>query len=330
MINVQQNKILRPLDTAVLFLIFNRLDTTRQVFEAIRQVQPRRLYVAADGPRSGHAGEEERVCVVRNYVLGNIDWDCEVKTLFREKNLGCGVAVSNAIDWFFEHEEQGIILEDDILPDQSFFPFCEELLKMYEGDSEVMIVSGDFFASGNFWSDNSYYFSRYPFMWGWATWRRAWRCNDRLMTKWPYLKSTNFLDQFSDGNKYFSLYWSNIFDMVCSGREDIWDYHFLFACWVNRGICITPYKNLVKNIGFGADATHTFDDKGWIANLPLERIEFPLVHPVKRDVETKIDSWCGKKVYGISKFSSLKFLILQYPGGDLLAKIVRFFKNLFY
>ncbi|MFP4332877.1 MAG: hypothetical protein ACLFQJ_06210, partial [Campylobacterales bacterium] len=131
-----------PLKTAVLFLVFNRLDTTKQVFEAIRQAKPPRLYVAADGAREAKEGEDQKVKAIREYILQHIDWDCEVKTLFREKNLGCKIAVSSAITWFFENEEMGIILEDDCLPSQSFFWFCEELLERYKDDMRIMMVSG--------------------------------------------------------------------------------------------------------------------------------------------------------------------------------------------
>ena len=117
------------LNTAVLFLVFNRLDTSKQVFQAISQAKPPRLYVAADGARVSKEGESEKVQAVRDYIMQNIDWKCEVKTLFRDENLGCKYAVSGAITWFFQNEEQGIILEDDCLPNQSFFWFCEELLE---------------------------------------------------------------------------------------------------------------------------------------------------------------------------------------------------------
>lgn len=156
-----------PLNTAVLFLVFNRPDTTKQVFEAIRKAKPPRLYVAADGPRLNRAGEEEKVKAVREYLMDNIDWSCEVKTLFRQENLGCKYAVSGAITWFFEHEEMGIILEDDCLPSQSFFWFCEELLNRYNNDTRIFLISG--FNSINKWKNNSfdYLFSYYGSIWGW-------------------------------------------------------------------------------------------------------------------------------------------------------------------
>ena len=163
-----------PLNTAVLFLVFNRLDTTKQVFETIRQAKPQRLYIAADGARASRVGEAAQVQAVRDYVTSHVDWECEVKTLFREQNLGCKYAVSSAIAWFFENEEMGIILEDDCLPDPTFFNFCQELLARYRHDQRIGVISGDNFQFGHRRNDDSYYFSKYVHIWGWATWRDRW------------------------------------------------------------------------------------------------------------------------------------------------------------
>jgi len=159
-----------PLKTPVLFLIFKRLDTTKQVFEQIKKAKPPRLYIAADGPRDYVEGEAEKVKAAREYVLSNIDWNCEVKTLFREKNLGCGKAVSEAITWFFENEEQGIILEDDTVPSQSFFWFCEELLNRYKDEKKVWHIGGTNFQDGIIRGNGDYYFSALNHIWGWASW----------------------------------------------------------------------------------------------------------------------------------------------------------------
>ena len=159
------------LDTPVLFLVFNRSDTATQVFEKIRQVRPSRLYVAGDGPREGY-NEEEKVAKARE-IATRVDWPCEVKTLFRDKNLGCAHGCSNAISWFFQHEEKGIILEDDCVPHLDFFTFCENLLDRYAEDERVTVVSGNNFQKGKWRGDASYYFSKFPHIWGWATWRRA-------------------------------------------------------------------------------------------------------------------------------------------------------------
>ena len=171
------------LNTPILFLIFNRPEITARVFQEIRKAKPKQIYIAADGPRIDHP-DDTALCNKTRQICDSIDWDCEVKTLFREENLGCQLAVSNAIDWFFKHESEGIILEDDCLPSQSFFHFCAELLDFYRDDEEIMCISGNNFQQGRGDDEESYYFSRYPHCWGWATWRRAWNKYDHDMSRW--------------------------------------------------------------------------------------------------------------------------------------------------
>ena len=175
-----------PLTTPVLFLVFNRPDTTEKVFEAIRQAKPQKLFVAADGPRGNRLGEKEKCEQVRK-IATTVDWDCEVKTLFREKNLGCKFAVSSAIDWFFKNVEEGIVLEDDCLPSQSFFWFCQELLERYRNDERVMLIGGNN-RGVDFLKNHSYFFSKYVQIWGWATWRRSWEKYDSKIRKWKLVK----------------------------------------------------------------------------------------------------------------------------------------------
>ena len=248
-----QNK---RLNTPVLFLTFNRLDTTEQVFEAIRRARPPRLYLASDGPRDSRPGEEEKVKNVREYVLGHIDWECEVKTLFREKNLGCKYAVSGAISWFFENEEMGIILEDDVLPVPSFFPYCEELLERYRDDERIAHISGfnpltSFDANGD-----SYFFSKFGPIWGWASWRRAWRQYDVEISSWPQFRDY-YLRFVTDTPKEES--WRrSLFDQLYRKEIDTWDYQWSYARMIGDQLNATPTVNLIKNIGFGhADSTHT-------------------------------------------------------------------------
>ena len=241
------------LNTAVLFLVFNRLDTTKQVFEAIRQAKPPRLYVAADGARANKEGEADKAQAVRDYIMQNIDWKCEVRTLFREENLGCKYAVSGAITWFFENEEQGIILEDDCLPSQSFFLFCEELLERYKDDMRVGQITGDNFQNGIKRGDGDYYFSVHNHIWGWATWRDRWKEYDVSLAG---MEDVEFLWQvFNDTDE--KKYWEKIFYKMKNNQIDTWDYQWSFALWNVKMLTITPNINLVKNIGFGVDATHT-------------------------------------------------------------------------
>ncbi|MFT6127434.1 MAG: hypothetical protein ACJAVA_001924 [Flavobacteriaceae bacterium] len=267
-----------PLNTAVLFLVFNRLDTTKQVFQAIRQAKPPRLYVAADGARDGKEAETEKVQSVREYILQNIDWECEVKTLFREENLGCKYAVSRSIDWFFDNEEQGIILEDDCLPSQSFFWFCEELLERYKVDMRVWQISGDNFQNGLVRGDGDYYFSKYNHIWGWASWGTRWKHYDVNMLTF---KSFNTSDQISNIFRRNSIQkqWSDIFLKVSNGKIDTWDYQWTYAALANSGLTILPNKNLISNIGFGPDATHTTNLESENSKLPIHEMNYPLIHP---------------------------------------------------
>jgi hypothetical protein len=264
------------LSTPILFLIFNRLDTTKQVFSKIRQIQPLRLYIAADGYRPECQGEAEKIQEIRDYVIDQIDWDCEVKTLFREQNLGCRIAVSTAIDWFFLHEPEGIILEDDCLPTQSFFFFCQTLLEHFRNDTRVMHISGNNFQSSKQTNSYSYLFTKYGGIWGWASWRRAWQHYDRDMKNWLEVKHNNLIDYVYD-DWAEKMYWTNIFDRVVKGIPNTWDYQWLYARWMQHELSIAPAVNLVSNIGFGADATHT-SYNNHLASMETEDV-WELKHP---------------------------------------------------
>ena len=265
-----------PLSTPVLFLIFNRPDTTQQVFSAIKKAQPSRLYIAADGPRSEYPDESNH-CELARTIATNVDWDCEVKTLFRDQNLGCRLAVCQAIDWFFDQEPEGIILEDDCLPDQSFFWFCQELLERYRDDTRIMHIGGTNFQFGKKRTDDSYYFSRYGHVWGWASWRRAWKYFDEKLGQWPEAKHNEVLLHWADDPR-FIIYWSSIFEKAASGKADTWDYQWTFTCWNQNGLSIIPSSNLVSNIGFIRDSTHT-NTKSPLACMAVKSIKFPMSHP---------------------------------------------------
>ncbi|UFQ99155.1 hypothetical protein [Pseudomonas wenzhouensis] len=254
-----------PLNTAVLFLVFNRLDTTKQVFEAIRQAKPPRLYIAADGARETKEGEAEKVQAVREYVMENIDWDCEVKTLFREKNLGCKYAVSGAITWFFENEEQGIILEDDCLPSQSFFWYCESLLNHYGEEKRVFSISGNLRENYEVLSGGGVYRSHFFNMWGWATWRHQWQ---KYSVDFFDLEGDEFLKNYSFLNYRGGLrYWIDILNKMKGASINTWDYQAMFLSFSESLYNLYPSVNLVKNLGFGEDATHTFDSKSLASRI---------------------------------------------------------------
>lgn len=266
--------------SAVLFLIFNRPDQTARTFEAIRQARPARLYIAADGPRTYRPDDAERCARVRAIATA-IDWPCEVRTLFRDQNLGCKKAISSAIDWFFEQEADGIILEDDCYPAASFFPYCEELLERYRDDLRVMSICGSnsLRPKEEEVEEASYFFSRHCRVWGWATWRRAWQHYDVDMESWPIYRAKRQLRVWSDCEEDFENFWTRVLDRTYAGEVDTWDYQWMFACWANGGLSCRPRYNMISNLGFGADATHTFDPNSIDGNAPVHEIEFPLRHP---------------------------------------------------
>ena len=273
--------------TPVLLLIFNRPSLTLRVFERLRSARPGRLFIAGDGPRENHPGEAEAVEQARA-VATMVDWDCDVKTLFREHNLGCARAVSSAIDWAFESVEELIILEDDCLASDSFFPYCAELLERYRDDQRICVISGDNFQQHPPRTPYSYYFSRFNHCWGWATWKRAWRHFDFDMNVWPEIRDGGRLTDILH-DRLAEKYWTKIFDKAYAGAIDSWAYRWTFSCWVQSGLTVLPSVNLVRNIGFGEDATHTRNDSKH--SLLEEELPFPLSHPpfVLRDAQA--DEW---------------------------------------
>lgn len=260
----------------ILFLVFNRPQFTREVFARIREARPERLYIAADGPRPNIPGEAE-ICQAARNAASEVDWPCEVRTLFRDDNLGCRYAVSQAIDWFFGMEPEGIIIEDDCLPDLSFFRFCDSLLEHYRDDERVMAINGANKLSPQV-QHSSYFFSRHCHVWGWATWRRAWKYYDVEMRSWPKFLEAGGLQAWASGEKDFERYWELIYTKTYEGF-DTWDYQWMYACWSQGGLICRPYRNLVTNIGFGAGATHTHDGAHPDAMARAYEIDLPLRHP---------------------------------------------------
>ena len=264
------------LNTPILLLIFKRFDTTMRVIDQIGKVKPQKLYIAADGPRDEVAGEAEACQQLREAVLKKIDWECEVKTLFREKNLTTKIAVSEAIHWFFEQEGEGIILEDDCLPHETFFTFCAELLDKYRYDTRVMHISGSNLLRGHTFGDGSYFFSQHVNIWGWATWRRAWQHYDLKMSTYPKFEAQN---QMYNIMRVMHQRYAKRFKRVYEhSNNSEWDYPWAYATFSQGGLSIIPNKNLISNIGFGDEAGTTFDAKNPVANLPTYAID-DIQHP---------------------------------------------------
>jgi hypothetical protein len=287
-------------ETPVLFIIFNRPDLTEKVFAAIRQAKPRNLYVAADGPRTT---EEIALTEAARKVTEQVDWPCTVHRRYQEANLGCALGVSSAITWFFEYVEEGIILEDDCLPHPDFFSFCSALLERYRHDARVMHVGGTSFLP--FKLKESYYFTNYTHIWGWATWRRAWGRYDLSMQDWPVFKGSDFIAKRLR-NKRAESFWHESFDFATNKTFNNWDYQWTFTVWKKDGYAIAPSLNLVSNIGFRKDGTHTKGDNRLLSNLPAVALG-NMIHPAEVEIDRKADSYVGMKIY-LSEPSELKKL----------------------
>lgn len=281
------------LTTPVVFAIFNNPNTTKLVFEEIRKAKPPKLLVIADGPRQNKPDEADK-CAATRAVIEGVDWDCEVLKNYSDVNLGCGKAVAGGIDWVFSIVEEAIILEHDCLPHPTFFRYCQELLERYRDDGRIMTISGDNFQFGRRRNEYSYYFSHFSHIWGWATWRRAWQNYDFTMKLWPEVRDGRWLtDIFArmqaeiDGSQSkFQVvsgmrateYWHDMFENTYAGKVDTWDYQLLFACLTQNRLNILPNVNLVSNIGFGPEATHTVNVNQF-TNMPVWEMKFPLNHP---------------------------------------------------
>lgn len=286
----------------VLFMIFNRLETTKAVFEAIARAKPKRLYISGDLEREGKVhsdgiSECVKVRECREFVLNNISWDCEVKVRFLDTHLGCKDSLSSAIMWFFENETQGIILEDDDVPNEGFWQFCDELLERYKDDEKISMISGwsatDFFPNGaKEGIKESYFFSRYNHIWGFASWARAWKKYRLDNESWE----SDFA-KFSFDSRQEREYWHKVFKSYYAGEIDTWDYPMSFCNWQQDMLAIYPKDNMIVNIGLNrADAAHTTGESKF-ENMPTYETHFPLIHPPKVERNIELDKANFKAVF---------------------------------
>ena len=277
---------LHMLDTPVVMIVFRRPEHTERVLLAIRRARPKRLLIIADGPNPNRPGEVEKCAAARAVVDRLVDWDCELLKNYSETNLGVERRFHTGFDWVFEQCESAIILEDDELPDDSFFDFCQNLLKLYRDDERVMAINGTNYQFDQYSTPHSYYFSRYFHCWGFATWRRAWKHYDVKIRRWPELRGTPWLMDICAGNNTEARYHAEVFDRLTRGEIHTWDYQVTFAMWANSGLAITPNVNLVSNIGFGAGALHHTGTDSPFANMATVEMPQPLLHPpsVLRDL----------------------------------------------
>jgi hypothetical protein len=298
----------KPFSTPILFLIFNRPDTTAKVFQRIRELKPRYLFISADGPRA-HRIHEKELCETARTVVANVDWDCEVRTNYREENAGCKIGVSSGITWFFENVEEGIILEDDCLPEISFFHFCEALLEYYRNDERIMHIGGANFQDGIARGNGSYYFSNINHIWGWATWKRAWGKYDVAVSSYPELLKENILPHLFANSK-IERFWKKKFELAYNNKIDTWDIQWQYAMSINHGLAIIPNKNLVANIGFHDAATHTIDKFNTLGNIPTSAIDI-IIHPSQMIPDAPADFFAFKKYFSPPKAKKLLHLMLR-------------------
>jgi hypothetical protein len=261
---------------AVLLVVFNRPECAAQVLAEIRRARPARLFVAADGPRADRPADGQRCAAVRALIADGVDWECEVRTLYADQNMGCAHRVSSGITWFFEQVEEGIVLEDDCLPAPSFFPFCQELLARYRHDSRIGQICGTPRIANTVPRRTSYIFSRYGPIWGWASWRRAWQWYDLLLQNWPSAKEAHALDAIviSKQEKQKRM---QVYEQLYQGNLYTWDYQWGYAKMTQSMLSIIPTVNLIENLGFGEAGTHTTGATG--PGLTRGPVTWPLRHP---------------------------------------------------
>jgi hypothetical protein len=299
--------------TPCLFIIYKRPEMTKIVFDEIRKIKPQFIYIAADGPRRSIHSEEE-LCLKTREIVKSIDWDCAVKTLFQEEHRGCKKAVSAAVAWFFDHVEEGIILEDDCLPNASFYPFCQELLEKYRSENRIMMISGFNAVQQAEHAGKSYHFSHYGSIWGWATWKRAWRYFDPDMKRYRDQGTAHLLEHIIRDKREYKTR-MKLFEATYNGRIDSWGYAWSFARLINGGLSIVPKVNLVSNIGYGMNATHTLIDNPRLRDIPVLPLDYPLQHPEAIAVNAEYDRLLFA-IYNpsrVSRISSIITCIIKKP-----------------
>jgi len=290
------------LSTPVALFLYRRPECTAESFRVVSAQQPPKLLIVADGPKSD---QEREQCLAARRIVERIDWPCEVLRNYSDTNLGCRRRMWTGLDWVFSLVDRAILIEDDCVPHASFFRFAEEMLERYKDEPRVMMInamSSPPFAGRN---DQSYWFTRYPLVWGWATWRRAWRLYDAEMRAWPGKRQEGMLGRMLQDEDACE-YWTGMLDRAHANQIDTWDYMWTFSCWANDGVSIIPSVNMVKNIGFGAEATHTTDSDSKHARLAAKEMIFPLRHPAGIEVSPADDKTLFAHSFGWKRPSRLE------------------------
>lgn len=307
----------------VLLILFNRPEQSAKVYEAIRKVQPRKLYLAIDAPRHGRDGEAQKCELVLN-IFTNIDWPCEVYRKIQKQNIGCDVNVVTAVDWLFENEESGIVLEDDCIPNESFFRYCDELLKRYEHNKRIMWINGSNNGYACKKNDPSYMYSIYAQSWGWATWRRAWNIfqGESRVSLVDGISKT-LLKRYIKESYLTRVFWLNSFRYGYVTRA--WDFKWLYNVWKNDGLACTPSKNLVSNIGFGIESYHGWSHNDARGHLPTEELHWDLTRPNVMEPSALLDAYISKTFYRVSVYTIIKtYIASRFP---FIRKAIRMVRN---
>ena len=294
--------------TPILLMVYIKPETTIEIVNKLKEIKPKKLYISINVPLKKNKDE-----IIKNdhvlEILKLISWKCKIKYKKRKKHVDAYTSYRDAIRWFFKNEEEGIVLEDDTLPNKSFFIFCSRMLKKYRNDKRISQVCGSSFKNHNKFYNANYFFSNYNLCWGYATWRRSIKHYDEMMSKWPYLKKNNYLFKIIN-NKKFVSYWTDIFDEQYKKKFRAWDYIWLYSNWSKNKIGIIPNKHLVRNIGFVKDATHTkIKYKDWFNKLKTQEMNFKNFHPKSIEADLNYDNWLSRTVFKVDKIYLKKQII---------------------
>lgn len=296
----------------IILSVYSRPDLAEQVINAISFYKPKKIYVIADGPKDE---QDISKCITARNVIERIDWECDIRKNYSEKNLGPGVRISSGITWSFKTCDRAIVLEEDCIPHPSFFHYCEELLEKYRLNEKIGLITGTCFLDGTNTTD-SYYFSNYPHLWGWATWKRFWDKYSYSISDWKELKRTTFVKEKVE-SKYYSKIWRSNFNQVMDGKIDTWDYQVIYLMWKNDQFGIVPKENLVRNIGFDSRSAHTKRPNKLFCSLKHHKLNFPLKHPIEINRNLSNDKMHLLLLYG----DKPTFLSL------LIGRVYRFYKK---
>jgi hypothetical protein len=294
----------------ITIIIFNRPKETKALLDCLSEIKPKTLYVISDGPRPSQNEDISKVKATRD-LINTIDWECNITKLYSDQNMGCMMRVSSGLSLVFDKEKYSIILEDDCIPNNSFFKFSAEMLIKYEHDCRIMSISGTRLASDIQNQEYSYSFSKYSICWGWSTWSRAWKLYNHDLTNLDINFQNHYLKSHLGGIRQ-ELYWKYILKKLHKGKINSWAYRWMYSSWVNNGLSITPKVNTVTNIGSGAEATHTTDMNAFLHKTD-QKIAFPLAHPTTVQCDYIMDSWIEDKFYSKSFLARFRWLANKLP-----------------